>query len=230
LCGLGIVPAYRRAIDGTTRTIGRRARYFRNQVVVVVAIGALAVLVAVVGRSPSALLAWLLLVPACGLFFFADSRALNEWRSELLEVWIACELDFAAYRDAIRANPALPNGTTEGMLMTLPSAGSLVAEQRVLTPTRKAIAAETLAIQCGRADALLFQAIASGIVVGALLGALWMRRWIPLTGLVTLALIPVIRTLTRRWRQARCEAEVAACRNRPGFSLADYLRIRAGLT
>jgi hypothetical protein len=220
--------AYRTALDRTTATIDRRARYFRNQIVIVVTIGVLVVIAAIL-RSPSALWAFLLLVPACGLFFFSDSRALNGWRSGLLAAWITGELDFAAYREAIRANPRLPKGTVEGMLMTLPSAGSLVAEQSLPAPTRRAIAAASLALHRGRADALLLQAVASGVVVGVLLAALWMRRWTPLIGLVTLGLVPVIRALVSRWRRTQCEAEVAVCRSQPGFSEADYARVRAGL-
>ena len=106
--------AYKAAIDQTVRTIERRARYIRNQVAIVVAISALAVITAVVTRSASALWALLFLVPACGLFFYADSNALSEWRSQLLASWIKRNVDFAALGESIRANPALPKKTTDG--------------------------------------------------------------------------------------------------------------------
>jgi hypothetical protein len=48
------VSAYRTAIDQTIETIDRRARYFRNQIVIVVTICAL-VVVAIVTRLASAL-------------------------------------------------------------------------------------------------------------------------------------------------------------------------------
>src|SRR5262249_47754617 len=158
--------------------------YFRNQVVTVVAISVLVVVAALAARWAFALWGWLFLVPACGLFFHADSRLLDAWRLELLTAWVACELDFAAFREAIRANPALPKATTEGMLATLPSVGGLVAEQKVLTPTRQAIAASSFALHGAKADALLLNTIASGIIVGVVLVTLWMREWILLLGLV----------------------------------------------
>lgn len=221
--------AYGTAIDQTARTIERRAGYFRNQVIIVVAIGAIVVGGAVLMRSAAALWGWLVLVPACGVFFYADSQLLNEWRSQLLTLWIARALDFAALNEAIRANPALPRATTEGMLASLPSAGDLVAEQKVLTPTRQAIAAASLAMHGGRADALLLKTIVSGLLVATAVTAIWMRAWVPLLALVLLVPLPIARVWMRRRREARCEAEVAQCRVLPGFSEADYTRIQADL-
>jgi len=223
------VAAYRSAIEQTARTIERRARYFRNQVIVVVTISVVCIVAAVVTRSASALWGWLVLIPACGLFFYTDSRVLMEWRSELLRSWVARELDFAAFRQAILANPALPKATTEGMLASLPSAGDLVAEQQVPTPTRQAIAAASLALHGGRADALLLNVVTGGLIVATAIAAIWMRAWVPLIALSTVVPLPIARVWMRRRRDARCEAEVARCRAQPGFTDADYTRIRAGL-
>src|SRR5690349_2787902 len=127
--------AYRVGIELTMRTIERRARYYRNQVIAV----ALLILVdagwALAARSVLPLLAILLLVPICGLFLGADHRALNDWRSALLEAWSRRDLDFTAFRDAIRAHPALPPDTAEAMLATLPIVGDLAAEHRISAPT-----------------------------------------------------------------------------------------------
>jgi hypothetical protein len=221
--------AYRTAIDRTSEAIERRARYFRNQVVIVVLISAFVAIVALVTRLAAALWAWLLLVPACGLFLYADDRALNAWRSDLLAPWITGDIDFAAFRGAIRANPALPKGTTEGMLITLPPAEDLVAEQKLLTPTRQAIAAASLAIHRHRADVLLLNALASGIITCVLLAALWTRSWVPLLTLTIVVLLAFARAWTGRRRQARCEAEVAMCRAKAGFSESDYARTIARL-
>jgi hypothetical protein len=224
-----VVSAYRTAIGQTVRAIERRAVHLRNQIVVVVVISALVVIAAIVARSAAVLWAWLLLVAICGLFFHADSRLLNRWRFAVLTHWTARALDFAAFRESIRAIPGLPKGTTEGMLVTLPSCGALVAEQKILAPTRQAIAAASLAVHRGRADRLLLNVVASAVVVGVLLATLWMRTWVPLVGLSTLALVPAVRAWTGRRRQARLETEVAACRAEQGFSEADYERIRSGI-
>ena len=170
-----------------------------------------------------------MLVPACGLFFYADSRVLNVWRSELLRPWVACELDFAALGEAIRANPALPKATAEGMLASLPSAGDLVTEQKVLTPTRRAIAAATLALHADRADALLLKAATSGLLVATAVAAIWTRAWVPLIVLLILVPLPIARVWMRRRREARCEVKIASCRAQPGFNEAEYTQIRAAL-
>ena len=220
--------AYRTAIDRTTAVIDRRAKYFRNQIVIVVGI----VTVAAVGAfawSAAALWAVLLLVPSCGLFFYVDSRVLTEWRSGLLEPWIARDLDLVAWCQAIRANPVLPKETTGAMLATLPSARDLVAEQKILTPTRRAIAATCLALHQSRSDSLLLNAIASGVVVAILLAALWMASWAPLLGLIALGPLPLVRTWIARWRRARCDTEVAVCRTQVGFSEEEYATARRRL-
>src|SRR5205807_582644 len=126
------------------------------------------------------------------------------------------------------ANPVLPKGTTEGMLSTLPAAADLVGEQALLTPTRKAIAAASVAIYQSKTDALLLKTIASGLVVSAVLVALFMRAFSPLLGLAMLIVAPVIRASQERRRENRCETEVAACREQHGFSASDYIRIRGG--
>ncbi len=218
--------AYRTATDQTTAVIDRRARYFRNQVVIVVAIAVLAVGAALVW-SAAALWAWLLLVPSCGLYFYADSRALNGWRSSVLGPWTARDLDLVAWGQAIRANPVLPKETTGAMLATLPIASDLVTEQKILTPTRRAIAAECIGRHSEKGAVLLLNALASGLVVAILLSAVWMRAWAPMLGLLALAALPLFRMwIGRRWRW-RCEKEVAACRTEVGFSEEDYARLRA---
>jgi hypothetical protein len=223
------VSAYRTAIDQTTDSIARRARYFRNQIVTVVAIGALVAVGALVTRSVAALSAWLVLVSVCGLFFHADSRLLNKWRRNLLAPWIARELDFAALLEAIRANPALPKPTVEGMLATLPFCGNLVAEQAILRPTRQAIAAGSVEIHRSRAQVLLLNVVASAVVVAALLASVYLRRWTPLLGLAALVPLPLGRAWISRAARRRSEAVLATSRSQPEFSEADYRRVLANL-
>ena len=180
-------------------------------------------------RSPAALWAWLLLVPACGLFFHADSRVLQGWRRTLLDAWVTLDLDFEVLRGALLANPALPKGTLEGMLATLPAAGNLVAEQKVLAPTRSAVAVLNLAVYCDRAEALLLKTVASAIVVGAVLAAIWMRAWMPLVALTTIGFLPPAHAWRAYARRQRVDKDVASYRAQPGFSDADYRRMEAGL-
>jgi len=223
------VSAYRTAIDETARVIQCRGRNYRNQVVVVVTIAVAVAAGAAVSRSAPLLATSAVLVPVCGVFFHGDSRLLNAWRRRLLTPWSAGQLDFAAFCQAIRANPALPKPTTEAMLATLPSAGDLVSEQKVLSPTRQAVAAVSCAMQQTTADALLIDTIGSGLVVAVALVAIWSRRWIPLVGLSVLIVLPPARAWIARRRQARCAGQVEACRSQIGFSERDYTTMCATL-
>ena len=221
--------AYRTAIERTTRVIERRARYYRNLVVAVVLIGVASVAWALAARTLSGLAGVLFLVPACGLFFFADARLLNQWRSGVLASWASGELDLAAFRSAMRAHPGLPQETRDAMLGTLPSTAELLEEQRILPPTRQAAVAASLMVHGGRADSLLLNTVTTGVAVSALVAALWMRTWTPLVGLAVLGLWPPLASWMRRRRLAAREAELAACRRRPGFSEADYARLLAAV-
>lgn len=218
--------AYRTAIDETTGAIDLRARYFRNLIVTVVSIGALVVVAAFVAGA-RALWGWLLFVPACGVFFYIDARVLNRWRRTTLAAWIPREIDLEVLRKTLQAKAAIPKGTLEGMLSTMPQVGDLVAEQQLATPTRRAIAAASLAAHEGRASALLLQAIASGIAVGSVLAALWMRTYAPLLGLLPAAIVPGAGQawVTRRQR-ARRELEIEQCRRDSEFSEGEVARSR----
>jgi hypothetical protein len=228
--GLGVHSSstYRNAIDLTRHALERRSRYFRNQVVLVVIVSVGAVVWALVARSFSPLVSTLLVVPLCGSFFFADGRVIEDWQSDLLEMWARRELDLAALREAIRANPALPRETTEGMLATLPDTGELFPEQRMSTPTRRAIAAAALAFHRVRLDAIVAKTLVSALIAGALIAAVTIRRWEPLVALASPALLPGIATWRSRRHFKDSEGEVAACRTQPDFSEPEFVRLVAG--
>jgi hypothetical protein len=168
--------SYREALDATLAVLQRRARNLRNLVVVVVLIGVASLAGALVTRPASGLAGLLILVPACGFFFFADAMLLGDWRSALVASWVRGEVDFAAFRDALRATPSLPTETTEAMLETLPSAGDLVAEQSIHGPTRQALAAANRTMHRARADTLLLNAAASAVAIGMVAVAIWTRH------------------------------------------------------
>jgi hypothetical protein len=182
---------YRMALDLTAHTIHRRIRYFRNLIVAVVIVGIVAIVWALLARSAAGLVEAAVLVPLCGLFFVADYRALDAWRTELLASWVAWDIDFAALSAAIRANPSLPRHTTEGMLATLPTVGDLAEEQQMATSTREAIAAEVISRYRSASDAMVLKTAASALVACALIGAVVMRGWTPLWVLLGLTFLPI---------------------------------------
>jgi hypothetical protein len=209
--------------------IERRARYFRNQVVAVVLVGVTSLGWALVAWSLTPLVGLTLLFPISAFFLFADAKLLELWRSELLKGWVTGSIDVAAFCHAIRAHPALPPATLDSMLLTLPSAGDLVAEQRLTVPTRRAIAAAVLATYRSRSDTMALKAAASAIVSLGFVLAVTIRSWVPFLVLGSLVLVPVVQAWMKRRRVAESERAVAACRTQPGFSELDYVRVRAGV-
>ena len=218
---------YRTAITATQDAIHRRATLFRNQAIAVVALIGLTLLYSLIAGEWRALLAIVLLVPVCGAFFIADGRTVDRWRNQLLSGWTAKEIDFEAFRQAMRALPRLPQGTLEGMLETLPTVGDLTYEQSLHSSTRQAIAAACLASHYRQADALLLRVIGSGIVTVGVMSAVWTANWRVLTGAVALVMLPFAASWLRRRRQAACESIVAACRSLPDFDQAGYERVGA---
>jgi hypothetical protein len=219
--------AYRFAIDGTSNAVQKRARNFRNLVVAVVLIGVIGFVWAIAARSVLPLAAWLFAIPACNIFLVADARALNRWRSDILANWVARDLDLTALGEAIRAHPALPRETTTAMLATLPTEGGIVFERGVLNATRRAVAARIRCVDETRAHTLVLTTAASSVGTGCVATALWTARWWPLLGLTILALTPLGTWWLRRRHEARGNAQIAGCREEPGFDEASYQALRA---
>jgi len=169
------VSTYRIAIDLTTETIDKRAKYLRNLIIGVVLVSLVAFGWALVSRMLFPLSFLLLLFPLCGLFYFLDAKLLAEWRCGLFSSWTTGEIDFGALNAAVRAVPTLPKDTLGSMLDTLPSAGDLLTEHQVSSPTREAVAAVVMTIYACRSDAVAFKAAGYAIAGSLLIVALAMH-------------------------------------------------------
>ena len=224
------VSEYRAAIEQIERVVRRRAVHFRNLVVAAVLVLASVFLVALIARSSSVLLASLSLIPIGGGFLVADGRLLRTWQSAVLSAWVRRDIDLAAFRAAVRAHPSLPEATIESMLATLPATGDLVAEQRILSPTRRAIAAEALWRAQRELDGLIFKVVATGIMVVVTLTLTWSRDVWTLWGLGALLILLTARAFLDGFRRRECDAHVAACRTQEGFSAPDYEEARQNLS
>jgi uncharacterized membrane protein len=197
--------------------------------VAVVLIAALSLGGAAVTHSWAALLGLSFLIPTCGLYLFADGRLLQEWRGGLLARWVDKEIDFAALRGAVRAVPALPAEVLNGILATLPTPGELAEEQRVVTPTRRAVAAAYQLTYRRRQEALLLKTGASLVTVGSIAAAVWLRSWGPLTGLVSLCAVPAAAALIRRRNAVKASRAVHDVGSSHEFSEHDYARLTIDL-
>ena len=217
--------AYRVALDETTATIDRRARYYRNLIAAVSAMGLGSVVWAVISWTAAPLAGLSLLLPACGLFFFLDSRLLGEWQSGVMEAWVKKEIDFRAFRHAADANPVLPKATLQGMLATLPDASDLVAEQKISSSTREGVAAAVAGMHACQSDAIAWKTTAAAIVCGLAAIAASRRSWEPLAGCAVLILLPVARAWLLGRRIANWKSKLSASLAKPDFSRVNYSQL-----
>jgi len=217
--------AYRIAIDLTTRTIDRRAKYFRNLIVAVVLLSLGSTGWAMFAWATSPLSGFFLLFPVCGLFFFIDGKLLNDWRFKLLESWVRGEIDFRAFHQTVGAIPSLPKNTLQGMLDTLPLSGDLLTEQEVSSSTREAIAAVVTTIHACRSDAVAVKTAAFAIAGGSLILAVMLWTWYPFFGILAVAALPWLRKWMRLWRLRRLGERILAARCKPDFNQEKYLAL-----
>lgn len=208
---------YRTAIDQTMIVIDQRSRIFRNQVVAVVTITSGSVAGALMLHRVWPMAVLLVLFPACGLFFWLDTKRVVDWRSSILQMQVRRDICLMAFREAMRAVPNLPETTLTGMLNLLGTAQIGQIETQASVQTRQTVAAvvqfaDTLALR-----QLAAKACAAAIVSVGVCWAAAMQTWQPL-GLVAVALL---LPLALRWLtvslQRQSRAAVLAARQQPDF-------------
>ena len=220
---------YRIAILQTITTIDTRARYFRNLAVAVVVLTLASMGWAAVTWTFSPLAGLLLLLPACGLFFFLDAKLLNDWRAQLLDGWAKKEIELRAFCDAVSAIQTLPKDTLHSMLGSLPSAGDLPAEQRISSSTREATAALTITMHACESDAMALKVTGFVIATSLLIIAVILWMWQPILVITVLALFPLLGKWLRRRRLRALGERTAATRAMPDFSNVTYRELVAKL-
>lgn len=161
---------------------------FRNQIVAVAATAIVMIVWAILIGSFAPLAGLAVLLPVCGAFLLADHHVVENWRTDLLRSWTAGDLEFEAYRAAIRANPVLPKATLEGMLATLPSADTLPEERQIGAAARRAIALRLLMKHDAERKALAAKTAAGTLAACSMIIAAGLRRWEPMLGLVAVPL------------------------------------------
>ena len=221
--------AYRIAIDLTTQTIDKRAKYYRNLIVAVVFTSLASIGGALVSWSLLSLSGVFLLFPICGLFFFIDAKLLNQWRSQLFQHWVKKDIDFCSFCDAVNAISILPKNTLQGMLVTLPITGDIIAEQAISSSTREAMAASIAADHINQSDALAFKVTGFAMVVGSLILALALRIWLPLLGITVISIFPSLQKWTRGWRLRKSSEKVLLAQQKTDFNQEKYAQFVAEL-
>ena len=163
----------------------RSARY--RSLVIIVSLGGLAVPTsALILWDWLALLGWLLIVPAVGVFLVLDARSVARWRGALLGGWVAGVLDLDGLQYTFASIRQLPEGTLAGMFDPLPTRTRLGIPSDPPPTIRESLAATVQAI-----DVTLVKGMVVGVValtgtialLGAAvaLGSLWPLAGLPLS-------------------------------------------------
>ncbi len=114
-------PPIRQAIDFTQDTIVARAAGYRN-LVVIISLGICGLLITtLVTWDWMLLLVFCWLLPLVNGWLWLDSRRIGHWRSRIIEICDAGQLDIEVFRSTISHLKHLPQSTLTGMLDLLPS-------------------------------------------------------------------------------------------------------------
>jgi uncharacterized protein (DUF983 family) len=210
--------AYKTAIDLTTQAIDNRARYFRNQIVSVVLVGAVSIAVAAYAWTLWPLIFLLLVIPLCGAFLLLDGRLLGNWRSQLLASWAKRELDLWPFRDAMAAIPTLPKATLQGMLAMLPWAPDWSAEQTAATNTRERVVVVAATIHACRNDEIALKTLGAMVVTSAMICAVAIKTWLPLLLIMATFLLPLLTRQIRRGRLRKLRTSIVTAKGDADFN------------
>jgi hypothetical protein len=159
----------------------------------------------------------LLVVPACGVFFWIDAKAVHEWRSKTLASWVRCEIDLGALSQAIRANPLLPMKTAAGMLETLPWAAHGTTDPAPSPKTREVIAAIITDTYEQRARLVALKTAGALIIIVAIIATASQKfTYFPLLAIVV-GLLPFVSKWTKRRRAKRLQLMIETASADPDF-------------
>jgi hypothetical protein len=188
------------AFDLTARTIDRRARAYRNLVVLISVIGISTITWAGIARSGRPLLLLFLLVPLCAGFFALDSFLVNRWRVQLLRLWIDDDLDLNHLASSLAAIQILPAGTVRAMLASLPIDKQTPGTAELSQSMKQALAATAAAIHGAQTDLTILAALSYLLAVICLVWAVIAWTWLPLLGCLVIAAVRLAARVFLAWR------------------------------
>jgi hypothetical protein len=217
------------ALELTTRTIDRRAFYFRNLVVLLVLAVLVFVVWAIVQLSGLPLLGLFLLLPLCGGFLLLDTYLVNHWRNRVLQMWAEEQLHLGAFIKSISTVRMLPPGTLTAMLATLPTSNPSAAAGKLSPAMKRALAVTLMTIHRCECDRIGFANLGYLVGAAAFVTAVIKWSWIPLVGvLLVLPIFAGLRCLqAARWR--RWHRTLASLGREAGLELPRFVQLAADL-
>jgi hypothetical protein len=166
-----------------------------------------------------------LFLPICGIFFFLDTKLLNDWRYHIVQMWAKGDIELRFFLKTVSANPILPKATLQSMLTTLPLEGKLGSEEQASANTRQAVAVALLSVDAYRADALAVLATGYMIIAASVILSVAVQTWQPLLGIGLVLLLPLIRLWCKHWRFESALRGMPVARRSGDFSYDHYLKV-----
>ncbi len=170
----------REAYEATTRTLNSRIKRYK---ILIISIGVAvlgSIIWAIVWRSWSPLLGFVIIIPLCGLFFSSDAMLINKWQVQILDLWIDDELDIGLFIDTISQVKMFPKDTLQSMLRTLPER---TLADKTPKEVKESVKITLQTINHCQVDRIVFSTLTFSLVLGLMAFALLNWTWISLIGL-----------------------------------------------
>jgi hypothetical protein len=191
------------AFDLTTHTIDRRARAYRNLVVLISIIGIVAVLWAAISWSGRPLLMLVSLLPLCSGFLVLDSVLVNRWRDRVMRLWVEDDLDLNLFASSVAAIRILPANTLRAMLASLPCDKQVTVTGELTRPVKEALAITASANHRAQTELTIIAAISHLLAVIFFTWAIFTWDWHPLLGCLIIVAFRLAGDAILSWRFRR---------------------------
>jgi hypothetical protein len=153
------------------RAIEKRARLYRNTVVLAAAVAVVSPIASIAASSFRPLAFWSLLFPLVASFLLLDSRVVFAWRDKISKSCVEGNLRLKDLKIALEQTPRAPSRTVAAMVVSLPALTP--PNLGIATGANAGLSAET---RRERARLILATAVAFGMSIALVLYALLAGR------------------------------------------------------
>lgn len=133
---------------------------------------------------------FLLLLPLCGTLLYLDTRLVNRWQQQIMQMWIPGHVQLKTLSDVLLTTKTLPAGTLKSMLETLPTTADGTPKDMINPSTREAISRTVDVIMQCQGNRTMFVVLAVSVGIGFLGWGALHGSWWPTLGLA--CVVPVI--------------------------------------
>jgi hypothetical protein len=218
-------PGIKEAVGLTTQTIDCRAARYRNTVIALVTVTLITLVWAGIQLSWRPLVGFLLLIPLCGTLLYLDTRLVNRWQQQIMQMWIPGHVQLKTLFDVMLTIKTLPAGTLKSMLETLPTSADGTPESPITLSTREAISKTVDVITQCQGNRTLFVMLALSLCVAFLALAALQLSWLPLLGLVSILPVIWISKLLNSFQLKHWKKKIREMGEKKEFDIKSFLNI-----